>query len=428
MVTCLFVSFFVMLVIGIPVSVALALASTFSMLFFSNFTLDIIVQKFYSASDSFPLVAIPFFVLAGSIMSKGGMSDRLIKLALSMVGNVRGGLAMVSIVACMLFASISGSTAATTAAIGTVLIPAIIKTGFSRGSTTALMSTAGSIGIIIPPSIPFVLLGVLSGISIGDLFLGGVFSGILIGLSLMAVVHFIARIQHHQPSGEKIHLLNIFKSFKRAILSLLTVIFIMGGILFGWVTPTEAAIVAVVWSFVVCMFVYRNVKFSDLPPMLADAAKITGIVVLCIGASAPFAWLMTVEQIPSRIAGGMLSLTSSPIILKLMMIFILLVIGTFLDLTPAMILLLPIFIPVAKGIGMPLVQFGVMMVMALGIGQSTPPVGISLFVACGIAKTKVGEVIIPLIPYLLAMIFALLVAAYWSPLTMWLPSICMGSK
>ncbi len=425
MIESLFITFAFMLVIGVPVSVALALSSAFAMFFFSGFTLDIIVQKLYSTCDSFPLVAIPFFILAGNIMSKGGMSDRLIRLAQSIVGNVRGGLAMVSVIACMFFASVSGSTAATTAAIGIVLVPAIIKTGFSTGAATSLQATAGSIGIIIPPSLPFVLLGVISGISIGELFLGGVLPGILIGISLMAVAHLTARIQKHQPSGEKINAINIFKAFNRSILSLLTVVFIIGGIMFGFVTPTEAAIVGVVWSLLVSLFIYKELNIKDIPALLIATVKITGIVVLCIGASSPFAWLMTVEHVPSQIAQAMLGLTQNPVILKLIILFVLLVVGTFIDLTPAMILLTPILLPVAKQIGMAPVHFGVMLVMALGIGQCTPPVGIALFVACSVSKTKISDVILPLVPYLLAMIIALLLVTFLSFFSTWLPTIFM---
>jgi C4-dicarboxylate transporter DctM subunit len=412
-----------MLLIGVPISVCLVLSSSMAMLLYSDFTLDIIVQKLFSAGNSFPLVAIPFFVLAGNIMSKGGMSDRLIKLALSVVGNVRGGLAMVSVVACMFFASISGSTAATTAAIGIVLIPAIIKTGFSPGSATSLQATAGSIGIIIPPSLPFVLLGVISGISIGDLFLGGAIPGVLIGFALMAVAHITARIQKHPPSGEPFNIKNIMLAFWQSVLSLLTVIFIIGGILLGLVTPTEAAIVAVVWAFLVCKFVYRELKLADIPSVLTDTVKVTGIVVLCIGASAPFAWLMTVEHIPEQIASAMLDLTSNGIILKLIILLVLLVIGTFIDLTPAMILLVPVIMPVSIEIGMKPVHFGVMLVMALGIGQCTPPVGIALFVACSVAKTKVAQVIGPLVPYLLAMVIVLLLVTFIPAFSTWLPSV-----
>lgn len=414
-----------MLLIGVPISVTLVLASSLAMVAFSNLSLDVVVRKLFSASNSFPLVAIPFFIMAGNIMSKGGMSDRLIKLAMSVIGNIRGGLAMVSVLACMFFASISGSTAATTAAIGIVLVPAIIKTGFSPGAATSLQATAGSIGIIIPPSLPFVLLGVISGISIGDLFLGGVLPGIMVGLSLMVVAFLTATLQKHTPSGRKVHILNILKAFKSSLLSLLTVVFVIGGIMFGFVTPTEAAIVAVLWSFIVCFFLYRQLKIADMPSVLIDTVKITGIVVLCIGASAPFAWLMTVENIPNQIASAMLGLTSNPVFLKLIMIFILLVVGTFIDLTPAMILLLPILKPISAQLGMEPVHFGVMLVMALGIGQCTPPVGIALFVACSVARTKVGEVFLPLLPYLAAMLFALLLVTFWPPFSVWLPTILM---
>ena len=425
MISCLFISFTVMLLIGVPISVALALASVSSILFFSSFSLDVVVQKMFSASESFPLIAIPFFVMAGNIMSKGGMSKRLIHFASSIVGNVHGGLAMVSILACMFFASISGSTAATTAAIGIVLIPAIVKTGFSPGAATSLQATAGSIGIIIPPSLPFVLLGVISGISIGELFLGGVLPGILIGLFLTIVVYLTARIQKHPSSGEPFNIVTVLTTFRGSILSLLTVLFVIGGIMFGIVTPTEAAIVAVVWSLIVCFFIYRELKLSDLSSIFVNTLKITGIVVLCIGASSPFAWLMTVEHIPSQIASAMLAMTSSAFLIKLIMVFILLVVGTFLDLTPAMILLVPILMPVAKELGMQPVHFGVMLVMALGIGQCTPPVGIALFVACSVAKTKVGEVMLPMVPYLLAMIIALLIVTFFPFLSLWLPNLLL---
>ncbi len=421
MAECLFLTFFILLLIGVPISICLALAAAAAMLFYSHFSLDVIVTKFYSASDSFPLIAIPFFVMAGSIMSKGGMSQRLINLALSVVGNIRGGLAMVSVIACMFFACVSGSTAATTAAIGVVLVPAIIKTGFSPGAATSLQATAGSIGIIIPPSLPFVLLGVISGISIGELFLGGVLPGIIVGIALMAVAHFTARIQHHPPSGQAINPVNIARAFYHSILSLLTVVFILGGIMLGLVTPTEAAIVAVVWSLIVCLFIYRELHLNDFPDILVGTVKITGIVVLCIGASSPFAWLMTVEHIPSQVADALLQLTDNPIVIKLIMIVLLLVVGTFIDLTPAMILLFPILMPIAEQLHMQPVHFGVMMVMALGIGQCTPPVGIGLFVACSVSGTKIGDVVMPLIPYLLAMVIALLLTAFSPALATWLP-------
>ncbi len=333
---------------------------------------------------------------------------------------------MVSVVACMLFAAVSGSTAATTAAIGIVLIPAMVDSGFSRGAATGLQATAGSIGIIIPPSIPFVLLGVIGNISIGKLFLGGVLPGIAIGAALMSVGMIIAIVQKHRPSSKETSVKAVLVALGRSILPLMTVVFVVGGIMAGFVTPTEAAIVAVFWALIVSGLVYRGLSLHDLGLCLADTVRVTAIVVLVIGATAPFAWLLTVEDLPQQIATGIASSTDSAVVIKLMMLGLLLAIGTFLDLTPAMILLVPILMPIAKEIGMDPVHFGVMLILALGIGQSTPPVGISLFVACSVGKTQIGEVARPLMPFLAAMILVLLIVAFWAPLTMWFPSF-LGS-
>jgi len=423
----LLIGFVIMLLGAVPISVALVLAAAAAIVSYSQFDLGLIPLKLFAATNSFPLLAVPFFVLAGGIMSKGGMSDRLIALARSIVGPVHGGVAMVAVVACMLFAAVSGSTAATTAAIGIVLIPAMIQSGFSRGAATSLQATAGSIGIIIPPSVPMVLLGVIGGLSIGDLFLGGVFPGIVVGVALMAVAWVIARVQRHPPSAGRVRLEAIGRAFGRAFLSLLTMVFVLGGIVLGLVTPTEAAIVAVAWALIVSTLIYRELTFRGLREALVDTVKVTGVVVLCIGATAPFAWLLTVEQVPQQIAEGMVALTQSPVWLTLMMLLILLGIGTFLDLTPAMILLVPILMPIAtKTVGMDPVHFGVTLVLALGIGQSTPPVGVALFVACSVGKARIGEVVLPMLPFLGAMIVALLIVAFWPPLTTWLPEVLMG--
>jgi C4-dicarboxylate transporter DctM subunit len=422
---CLFTTLLVLLIIGVPISVAMVLSSSIAMVMFGGYSLDIIAQKLFSISNNFPLLAIPFFIFAGGIMGKGGMSDRLIRLASAFVGNVRGGLAMVSIIACMFFAAISGSTAATTAAIGVILIPAIIKTGFSRGSATSLQATAGSIGIIIPPSIPFVLMGIIGGMSIGELFLGGILPGICTGVALMLVAHITARVQKHPPSGEKMSAKEIFKVFGHAILPLLTVVFVVGFIIMGIATPTEAAVIAVLWSLLVSFVFYKELKIKELKQVMIDTVKITGVVLLCIAGTAPFAWLLTVEQVPALIVEAMLAFTSNPVILKLMILAVLLVVGTFLDLTPAMIILVPILLPIGKQIGMDPVQFGVVMVMALGIGQCTPPVGIALFVACSISKTKIGNVVVPLLPFLFAMLVVLLMATFWPFLTIGLPAFFM---
>ena len=450
LIQCLLVCFAALLVAGVPISVTLVLAACAAIAGYSGYSLELIPLKLFTATNSFPLLAIPFFILAGGIMARGGMSERLIDLARAVVGRVRGGVAMVSVVACMFFAAVSGSTAATTAAIGIVLIPAMVDSGFSRGAAAGLQATAGSIGIIIPPSIPFVLLGVIGGISIGELFLGGVLPGIAIGVALMATSHIIARIQRHAPSSDRVSPGRFARALLRSLLPLLTLVIVLGGIMAGIVTPTEAAVLAVLWAVIVSSAAPRlllalerrgirragalvplfadpstMMRWRDYGPVLADTVKVTGIVVLCIGATAPFAWLLSVEQVPQNIAASVTGLSSNPLLLVLMMIGILLAVGTVIDLTPAMILLVPILQPIARGIGMDPVHFGVLMVMALGIGQSTPPVGIGLFVACSVGRTSIGEMILRLVPFLLAMVVVLLAVAYWPPLTVWLPAILM---
>jgi C4-dicarboxylate transporter, DctM subunit len=423
---CLFLALLILLALGVPISVAMLLSSAVAILLFGDtYSLEILVQKLYSQNESFPLLAVPLFIFAGRIMGMGGMSDRLIALASAIVGNVRGGLAMVSVIACIFFAAISGSTAATTAAIGTVLMPAIVATGFSKGSATSLQATAGSIGIIIPPSIPFVLMGVIGGISIGELFVGGILPGVLTGAALMMTAHLVARREGHPPSGESFRWSAMLQALVRAVLPLFTVILIVGVIIAGIVTPTEAAILAVVWSLFVSLVLYREMGRKELYVSMVDTVKVTGVVVLCIGSTAPFAWLLTVEQVPQQIGETMMAISSDPIALKLMMVGILLAAGTFLDLTPAMIILVPILFPIARTIGMDPVQFGVITVMALGIGQCTPPVGIALFVACGISKIKIGAVARPLLPFLAAMLVVLLLAVFWPFLTVGLPAMWM---
>lgn len=422
----LFGVFVLLLLVEVPISVALVLASATAILTGTDYSLGLVVLKIYSAADSFPLIAIPFFVMAGGIMSVGGMSHRLIALARSLVGNVHGGLAIASIIACMLFAAISGSTAATTAAIGAVMIPAMVQSGFSRGSAAALQACSGSIGIIIPPSVPMILMGYIGTMSIGGLFLAGVMPGLLTGTALIVASHLIARLGRHDLSGQQISVSLFLRSLKRACLPLLTIVFVIGGIMGGYVTATEAGIVAVVFSLAVSLGVYREMHWRDLSPVMVDTAKITGIVVLCIGAASPFAWLLTVQQVPALVAEGLLEFTQNVVLIKLIMLVILLAIGTFLDLTPAMLILVSIFMPIAVDhLGMDKIHFGTMVVAALGIGQCTPPVGIALFVSCSVAGTRMDQLIRPLLPFLVAMIVILLLLAFFPPITMWLPRLLM---
>jgi len=412
------------MILQVPVAVSLILATLVSLIIFTDLSTGLIVLKMFGAAEAFPLIAIPLFVMAGAIMSRGGMADRMIRFAQSIVENMRGGIAITSVLACMLFAAISGSGVATTAAIGSVMIPAIISSGFSRGTATSLQATAGSIGIIIPPSIPLILMGYVGDISISDLFMAGVIPGILIGFGLMLVSYITARIQKHTVTARPFSFKRMGRELWNASLALFAVVFVLGGIMGGFVTATEAGIIAVVYSLLVSLLIYRDMSIKDLSPILIDTAKITGIVVIVIGAATPFAWLLTVQQAPETIANLMLALTESRIIITLFMLIIMIAIGTFLDLTPAMFILVPILMPIAVSqLGMDPVHFGVMVVAALGIGQSTPPVGVTLFVACSVGKIPIHEVVRPMLPFLGSMIAVLLVIAFIPPITLWLPEV-----
>jgi len=269
-------------------------------------------------------------------------------------------------------------------------------------------------------------MGYIGTMSIGGLFLAGVLPGVLTGLALMAAVYAIARLQRHDVSGQQLSITIFLRSLRRAVLPLLAVVFVIGGIMGGFVTATEAGIVAVLFALVVSLGIYREMRWRDLVPVMVDTAKITGIVVLCIGAASPFAWLLTVQQVPALVADSLLSMTNNAVVIKLVMLLVLLLVGTFLDLTPAMLILVPIFMPIAvTHLGMDKIHFGTMVVAALGIGQCTPPVGIALFVACSVAGTRMDQLIRPLVPYLLAMVIVLLIVTFFSPVTTWLPRLLM---
>ncbi len=420
-----------LLVLGVPIAFALIGAATIAMAATTPFGLGIIVQRMVGGVNSFPLVAIPFFILAGLIMGKGGMSRRLIGFAHSLVGRLPAGFALVMVVASMMFAAISGSTAATTATIGSVMIPALAKSrGFNLYRAAALQTTAGCIGVIIPPSVPLILMGVIAGISVGDLFLAGVVPGVVMGVTLMIASLLIAifrgrkkeAAQGEQEDGVE-SVPGFWRSALQAFLPMMTLVIIMGGIVGGIFTPTEAGAVAVFYALAVCIGVYRELGWRDLPALFRETAVISAVVVLCISAATPFAWLLTVEQIPQQLAEAILALTGNRAAIILLMLVVFLVIGTFLDLTPAMLILVPVFLPIVREVGVPDLQFGLMVTVALAIGQCTPPVGVSLFVACGVARCGIADLVRPLLPFLGALVIALLLTAFVPGLSTWLPAL-----
>jgi C4-dicarboxylate transporter DctM subunit len=424
----LFGSFAVLAIIGLPIAVVLGLSSILALSTYSKIPLMVVAQRMFTATDSFPLMAIPFFMMAGALMETGGISRRLINLANKIVGGLPGGLALVGIVTCMFFAAISGSGPATVAAIGSILIPAMVDAGYDIGFAAAVMAAAGAIGVIIPPSIPMVTYGVVGGVSIGSIFLGGFGSGIVVGLSLLIVSYLISKKRGYRGSEKRSSFVDLLKAIKDAFWALLMPVIILGGIYGGIFTPTEAAAVAVVYGFLVGFLIYRELKIKDLPKIFVNTAVSTSVVMFIIATAQVFGWIMTSQRIPEAIAQGFINLSSNPYVILLLVNILLLIVGCFMETNAAIIILAPIFIPLMIKIGVDPILFGIIMVVNLAIGMVTPPLGVNLFVACGIGKLTLERISKAVVPFILAMVAALLLITYIPDISMFLPRMLMGGK
>lgn len=411
----LFAVLAVLILINVPIAIALALSSIIIIAIIGEIPLIMLPQKMFAALDSFPLMAAPFFILAGKLMEVGGISERLINFANSLVGQFKGGLAHVSIVACMFFAAISGSGSATTAAIGGIMIPAMVKAGYDRNFSTAVQAVGGTTGIIIPPSVPLVLYGVSAGVSVSSLFLAGILPGILIGLSLMFVAYIISRKEGYGAGVERTKLL---KSFKEAILALLMPVIILGGIYGGFFTPTEASVVAVVYGFIIGVFVYRQINWETLREMLVSSVVTTSVILFIIGSASIFGMVLTREQVPQSIASMLSDSNLSPIVILLLVNLLLLVVGTFMEAIAAIIILTPILLPVVTQIGIDPIHFGIIMTANLAVGLITPPVGVSLFVGARVGNTRFEPLVRAVIPFMIMMIISILVITFVPQLSM----------
>ncbi|MDW7661917.1 MAG: TRAP transporter large permease [Bacillota bacterium] len=414
----------VFLIMGVPIAVALGIASLWSILSYTTVSAVIAPQVMFSAVDSFPLMAIPFFLLAGNVMSRGGISRRLINLASALVGTVTGGLAHVSIFASMFFAAISGSSPATTAAIGTIMVPEMEKKGYAKDFSAAVVAAAGTVGVIIPPSIPMILYAVLAGVSVGRLFLAGFGPGILMGLTMMAIAYFVSKKKGYAGS-EKVTFSEGMRAFKESFFALLMPIIILGGIYGGIFTPTEAAAVAVVYGVLVGLFVYRELKFNEIPEILYTSAVGSAVIMLLIATANLFGWFLVREMIPQGIARAMLSLTENPYIILFIINILLLILGTFINTTAAVILVTPILLPILYQVGIDPLFMGVVMVVNLAVGMITPPVGLCLFVACNIAKIQLDALTKAIMPFLIALIILIFVITYIPIISMGLPNLLM---
>jgi len=405
--------------INTPIAIAIGVASVSAVLIQGDFNLMMVVQRMFGGTDSFHLMAVPLFMFTGTIMEAGGISRRIIDFANALVGWLPGGLAAVTIVSAMFFAGISGSAAADAAAVGAILIPAMKKSGYESDFAAAVQASGGSIGVIIPPSIPMIIFGFLTGASIGRLFAAGILPGILIGVSLICVATIIS-MQKGYSATLTFSFKELLRTFKRSLLAMGAPAIILGGILFGIFTATESAAIAVVYGMIVGMFVYRKIGVKDLVPLFINGSVTSAIVMFIIATASVFSWIAAIEDIPTQLAGTLLGLSDNPIILLLLINMVLLIAGTFVETTAALILLVPMITAMLPSLGIDLIQLGVIVVTNLAIGMLTPPMGICLIVSCSISNDSIAAISRRILPFLGILIVDLLIITFYSPITMWL--------
>lgn len=418
------ISFICLLAIGTPVAWSIAISSLLTMLVsipaMPAFTT--VSQRMATGLDSFALLAIPFFILSGELMNKGGIAHRLIAFAKTLVGSLPGGLALINVIAAMLMGAIAGSALASASAMGSILGPEMEKEGYSKEFGAAVNITSATTGLIIPPSNILIVYSLASGgASIATLFLAGYIPGILTGLFLMIVAMFWAKKKKYKV-GKRSNLKEVGKTFIDALPSLFMLVVVIGGIVSGIFTATEASAIAVLYSLILG-FIYKEISIPKLPQILLDSTATTAIVMLLIGASMCMSWALSYENIPQDISTGLLSLSDNKIVILLIINLLLLFVGIFMDITPAVLIFTPIFLPVVTKLGLDPVHFGIIMILNLCIGICTPPVGSVLFVGVSVAKTSIQKVFKPLLPLFVAMILALFLVTYIPELSLWLPSL-----
>ena len=415
---CLFLLF----LLGVPISFALGLVSL-GALSYQDFNLLIVIQRMFGGVDSIALIAIPLFMLSGELMFRGGMSKRLVDFADTLLGHFPSGLAMVSILACMFFAAITGSAIAATAAIGGIMIPLMKVKGYDYTFSAPLLACGGSIGPIIPPSIPLLVYGTLANVSVGALFIGGIIPGILMGIGLMIYCYFIGKKRHYVGREKAASFHEILSTGKDTVLALFMPIIIIGGIMSGIFTPTESGAVAVFYSLVVSVFIYHEMDWKTFWEALVNSAKSSGQVLVVVACASLFTWVITVNQVPQSVTAFLQQAIHNKYMLLLVINIILLIAGTFIDTTSAIVIFAPLFIPLVKAMGIDLIHFGMIIAVNLTIGMCTPPLGVCLFVSGSIAKISLKEQMHDLVPMLGVLLVVLLLVTYVPELTLFLPRI-----
>ncbi len=421
MIFMLFAVFLVTLFLGFPIAFCLGLSSL-TYVFFADIPLVIIPQKIYTGIDVFVLLCVPGFILAGNLMNRGGITERIVGFSNAVMGHIRGGLGLANVGASMIFAGISGTAVADSASVGAVMIPAMVKEGYETDFSCAVTASSSTIGPIIPPSLPMIIAGTLTGLSVAKLFIAGAIPGILLGLGLMAVSYFIS-VKRHHPKGERQSFKVIIDKFKGAFWALLMTVVILVGIVGGIFTPTEASIVAVLYAVLVGLFIYRELSLKDIPGIIIETAITTASLMVLVGLANLFGWILTSEQIPQLIAKSMLSFTQNKYVILLLINLLLLFVGTFMETIAALIILFPVLLKVAISVGIDPIQFAIIAVLNLMIGLTTPPVGVCLFVTSGIGRISLGKISWAILPFLAVSLVVLLLVTYIPQISLFLPNL-----
>jgi C4-dicarboxylate transporter DctM subunit len=399
------------LLLGVPIAFAIGL-STMVTLLIGGIPGAFLAQQSFTALDSFPLMAVPFFILAGALMETGGLSKRIINVAQHAMGNITGGFGIVTILACMLFAAISGSSPATVAAIGSIMIPAMVQRGYSKDFAAAVAGSGGGLGIIIPPSIPMIIYGVVAGVSIGDMFLAGFVPGFFLAGLMMLLIYWISKRRGYLGTGEPFDMGRLLRAMWDAKWALFAPVLILGGIYSGVFTPTESAVIAVVYGLVIGLFVYRELHWRQIPKTLISSAMITGTVMIILGTATGFGKLVTMYQIPNMLANALLGVSENTYVVLLLIVALILFVGTFMETLSIIIILAPLFLPVLIQLGVNPIHFGILLVVGAEIGMMTPPLGVNLFVASGISGLSMERVAKAIFPFVLILTFGLLVLLF----------------
>ena len=418
MIGLLFGVFFATLLIGVPVGFSIALSSI-AVLLASDISLLIVVQRMFAATDSFPLIAVPFFILSGDLLARGAVSRRLVEFAEAALAKIRGRLSVATVGTSMIFSAISGSGAATTAAVGSAMLPELKARGYREESSAALVAASGTIGVVFPPSVPMVLFAVVADQSIIQLFRNGfipgfLMSGTLIGIAIRQAYKF------NYPQGTKFSFRNLWNAFRRAILGILMPVIILGGIFSGYFTPSEAAMVAVVYATIVSMLIYRDLSFKEIYRIMVGSARTTAIIMIIIACSGSFAWVLASLRIPQQVAEAILSISGNQYVIMLLIALILLIMGIFMETSSLIVIVVPVFLPLVMGLGINMVHFGIVVVVAAAIGMVTPPVAINLFVASSVTGLPIERISRAVIPYIIGLVLVFFLVVY---LPMFFPGV-----